>query len=80
MLSDLKDRPKVVGVKQTKRALNDGKATHVFLAENADPRVIEPIEALCSDRGVSVEKVPSMKALGAACGIAVGSAAAAILG
>ena len=39
MLTELKQGSKVVGVKQTKRAVNDGKAARVFLAEDADPRV-----------------------------------------
>ena len=38
MLTELKQGSKVVGVKQTKRAVNDGKAARVFLAEDADPR------------------------------------------
>ena len=79
MLSELKSGTKVVGVKQTKRALNDGRAGRVFLAEDADPRVTEPVEALCAEKGVGVERVPSMKELGGACGIAVGSAVAALL-
>lgn len=79
MLSELKSGAKVVGVKQTKRALNDGKAGRVFLAQDADPRVTEPVEALCGEKGVSVEKTPSMKELGSACGIAVGAAVAALL-
>ena len=69
----------MVGVKQTKRALNDGKVLRVFLAGDADPRVTEPVEALSAEQGVDVVKVPSMKELGSACGIAVGSAVAALL-
>ena len=45
MLTELKQGSKVVGVKQTKRAVNDGKAARVFLAEDADPRVTAPVEA-----------------------------------
>ena len=79
MLTELKTAPKVGGVKQTKRALNDGKVLRVFLAGDADPRVTEPVEALSAEQGVDVVKVPSMKELGSACGIAVGSAVAALL-
>ena len=32
MLSELKNGPKVAGVKQTKRAIGDGRAVRVFLA------------------------------------------------
>ena len=79
VLTELKTGPKVVGVKQTKRVLGDGRAARVFLAEDADPRVIEPVEILCRERGVPVERVPHMKELGTACGIEVGSAVAALL-
>ena len=79
MLSEIKHRPKVVGVKQTKRALCDGRAVLVYLAQDADPRVTGPIETLCGEKGVPVEQVASMKELGSACGIAVGSAVAALL-
>lgn len=79
MLAELKQGPKVAGVKQAKRAVQDGRAARVFVAEDADPRITEPVEELCAARGVPVERVASMKELGAACGIAVGSAVAALL-
>lgn len=77
MLSKLSESPKVVGAKQTKRALAGGKAAAVYLAENADPRVTEDIRELCRTSGVPVVDVPTMKELGQACGIAVGAAVAA---
>lgn len=79
MLSDLKTAKKVTGAKQVARALKNGGARRVFLAENADPRVTEPVALLCREHGVETETVPTMAELGAACGIAVGSAVAAIL-
>ena len=79
MLTDLKTTKKVTGAKQVTRALKHGNATRVFLAENADPRVTEPVEALCREHGVETETVPTMAELGAACGIAVGSAVAAVV-
>ena len=79
MLSELNTASKVVGAKQTKRALSDGRATKVFLAADADPRVTEPLARLAQEAGASVEEVPSMKELGAACGIAVGAAVAALV-
>lgn len=79
MLTELKQNSHVVGAKQTRRAVEGGSAERVFLAEDADPRVTEPLEELCAGKSVPVLKVPSMKALGAACGIAVGAAVAAIV-
>lgn len=79
MLEELKRAAKVAGVKQTRRAVSDGRVKRVYLAQDADPRVTGPVEALCGEHAVAVEWVPSMKELGAACGIAVGSAVAALL-
>ena len=67
MLTDLKSAKKVTGAKQVTRALKNGTARRVFLAQDADPRVTE------------TEAVATMAALGSACGIAVGSAVAAVV-
>ena len=79
MLTELSGSNKVVGAKQAKRALNDGRARKVFVAGDADPRVTQPLAQLAVDKRVPVELVPTMKELGAACGIAVGSAVAILL-
>ena len=79
MLTELKQGPRVAGVKQTRRAVQDGRARRVFLAQDADPRLTDPIAELCRAREIPVERTPSMKELGDLCGIAVGSAAAALL-
>ena len=77
MLSKLSEYSKVVGAKQTKRALTGGTAVAVYLADDADPRVTEAIRELCVEHKVPVYDVPSMKELGHVCGIAVGAAVAA---
>ena len=51
MLTDLKSAKKVTGAKQVTRALKNGTARRVFLAQDADPRVTEPIELLCREQG-----------------------------
>ena len=79
MLTDLNTPNKVVGVKQLKKALRDGSAKKVFVAQDADPKLTDPICGSCQSAGVPVEPVPTMAELGKACGIAVGSAAAAIV-
>ncbi|MGI5963694.1 MAG: ribosomal L7Ae/L30e/S12e/Gadd45 family protein [Lawsonibacter sp.] len=79
MISELSKELKVVGAKQTKRALADGRAKKLFFALDADPRVTEPLVHLAEERCIPVEEVPSMKELGIACGIAVGSAVAALV-
>ena len=79
MLEELKQGNTVVGIKQLRRAFNGGKVKKVFLAEDADPILTEPITQLCAETGVECEAVETMRALGAACGISVGAAAAAVL-
>lgn len=61
------------------KAVEAGRARYVFLAENADPAVIEPIVLLCRSKEVQTAWVPSMAVLGRACGIEVGAAAAAVV-
>lgn len=79
MVTELNAMNKVVGAKQAKRALNDGRARKVFVAGDADPRVTQPLAQLAVNLRVPVELVPTMRELGSACGIAVGSAVAVIL-
>ena len=69
----------VVGAKQLKKALLSGRAEYVFLAENADPAITEPIAELCRSGNIQVHWVRSKEDLGSACGIEVGAAAAAVL-
>ena len=76
-LAVLKKFKTVVGLKQLRKALENRKARFVFLAQNADPALTEPIAALCQQNQVSYTWVGSMADLGRACGIEVGAAAAA---
>ena len=69
----------LVGSKQLRKALKNGTVSAVFLAEDADPGVTEPIAACCKDANIQPAWVPSKKTLGHACGIDVGAAAAAVL-
>lgn len=79
MLEELKTGPIVVGLKQLRKALKDDSVRKVFLARNAEPRLVEPIEAQCREMGIECVWVESMAELGTACGIEVGAAAAAAL-
>ena len=67
----------VVGAKQLRKALESGRAKFVYLAENADPAITEPILAKCEMNHVSYTWVRTMQELGSARGIEVGAAAAA---
>ena len=76
-LAELAGSKIVVGVKQLRKAVNAGRATAVWLAENADPAMTLPLEELCKANGIPCTWVCSMQSLGSACGIDVGAAAAA---
>ena len=78
-LPDLSKAKIVVGSKQLKKAVKAGTARFVFLAENADPAVTEPLEELCRLHSIPITWVRTMAELGRACGIEVGAAAAAVL-
>ena len=79
MLDQLKTQQKVVGMKQLRKALKNGQILKVFLAQDADPRLADPLAEECTRLNVELIEVPSMRDLGTACGIAVGAAAAGIL-
>lgn len=70
---------RVVGAKQVMRAVEAGRAKKVFIADDTDVFLRSRLYALCSDAGVEVERVSTMRHLGKLCGISVGSAAAAIV-
>ncbi len=70
---------KAVGSHQTAKAIRTGRAELVFIAVDADRRVVEDVLTAVRERGLDVIEIGSMRDLGRACGIAVGAAAAAVL-
>lgn len=70
---------KTVGLKQTQRALEKGLVKRLYIAEDTEPHILRSILELCADHKVERIDVPTMKELGKACGIDVGTSAAAIL-
>jgi large subunit ribosomal protein L7A len=79
LISQLKTGKKVVGLKQTRKAVSTQLASCVFVAEDADPAVTQALSNLCQEYAVPCTLVPSMKELGHACGIKVGATAAALI-
>ena len=79
MLEQLNTPRKVVGIKQLRRALKEGRIVTVFAAKNADPGLTDPLKAECGQYGVELVWVPTMAELGKACGISVGASAAGLL-
>lgn len=71
-------RHRVVGTKQTLKALEKGGVTHVFVARDAEEKVVKPVVTLCEKCDVKLHYVETMFELGRMCGIKVKAAAAAI--
>lgn len=70
---------KVVGVKQSAKAIKNGEVKAVYVAEDADAKLIDPVIKLAQDNSLELHYVNTMKDLGKLCGIDVGAAAAVIL-
>jgi len=79
LLNELRAKEKVIGVKQSRRAIRDGLARQVFLAADADPALTGPLAEQCCREGIPVESGCSMRELGQAAGIQVGAAVVTLL-
>ena len=55
MITELASQEKVVGVKQSRKAIREGRARRVYVACDADPAITEPIAASCAQAGIPVE-------------------------
>ena len=70
---------KVVGVKQSRKAIREGRAKQVYLACDADPAITEPLAESCEACGIPVNCEHTMAQLGQACRITVGASVVALL-
>jgi large subunit ribosomal protein L7A len=78
-ISELSAAKKVVGLNQTKKAVNNGKAIKVFAAKDADEMFLLQIKRLCESKSVMVDENMTMAELGSACKIDVGCAVCAVI-
>ncbi len=79
MVSRLNVDNKVVGTKQVKRAINNEEAEIVYVAKDADGKIIDEILRACDEKQIEIIYVDSMEKLGEACKIDVNAATAALL-
>ena len=79
MLTELASQEKVIGVKQSRKAIREGRAKRVYLACDADPAITDPVAESCAEAGIPVETGHTMEQLGQACRITVGAAVVAVL-
>ena len=78
-LEALKASKRVIGLKQVTKAVKRQAAECVFVADDAEVHVVEPLAALAEEFQVPLVRVATMKELGAAAHIDVGAATAAIV-
>lgn len=69
----------VVGVKQTVKAIKNDIVKTVYIAKDADDKLIQSVKVLIDENSLEVVYVNTMKDLGKLCGIDVGAATAAVL-
>lgn len=79
MCNEVKSLQKTVGIKQSTKAIIEGRAAKAYVAKDAELKVVEPFVRLCNENGVSIEYIDSCADLGNSCGITVGAAVAVIL-
>jgi len=70
---------KVVGIKQTTKALKNKQGKVLYLAKDADQKLLKPIIELAKTNSLQIEYVDTMKELGKLCAIDVSAATALIL-
>lgn len=75
----IKDLSHVVGIKQTLRSLEQGKAKTVYLAEDCEPRLLLKVAELARELNVELVMIETMSELGRMAGLKIESAAAAVL-
>lgn len=68
-----------VGIKQTLKAIEQGKAQEIIIAKDADKKLTSKVIQSCKEKNLRVLYVDSMKQLGKACKIDVGASTVALL-
>ena len=78
-MQELETAPKMVGVKQCRKAIKEGLVRRVYLALDAEERLLIPLRQLCRELSLPIVEVASMQELGRGCGIEVGASVAVVL-
>jgi large subunit ribosomal protein L7A len=72
-------RNRIVGLKQTVKAVKNETVKKVYVAEDADDFIKQSVLDACRDKKIQIIYVNNMKELGDACGIDIGASTAAII-
>ena len=70
---------KAIGLKQSRRAVREGRAKAAYVALDADSLITDPFIQACAEEDVPVTEVDTMRELGAAAGIEIGAAVVTVL-
>ena len=79
VLTEIASQEKVIGVKQSRKAIREGRAKRVYLACDADPAITDPVAESCAAAGIPMEGDYTMAQLGHACRITVGASVVVVL-
>jgi large subunit ribosomal protein L7A len=70
---------KVVGIKQSIKVMKNNEAKSLYVANDADSRLIAPVIKLAQEISLEINYINTMRELGKLCGIDVGAATAVLL-
>ncbi|AAK81079.1 large subunit ribosomal protein L7A [Clostridium acetobutylicum] len=70
---------KVVGMKQSLKAINEKKAQMVYIAKDAESELFQTVEKLANEHSLQIVYVDTMKELGKLCNIDVEASTAVVL-
>lgn len=65
----MKDKDRVIGLRETVKMIKQGRVSSIKLALNADENIVNQILDLCKDTDIKIEKVKRKEKLGQSCGI-----------
>ena len=66
---------KVIGIKQSTKAIKNGQGKVLYVAKDANAKLISPIIQLAKEKNIKIVEIPTMKELGKMSSIDVKSAA-----
>lgn len=72
-------KKRTVGSSATLRALQKEELLEVYVADDAESKVVQPVIQACQNAGVPVRHVNSQALLGKACGLSVGASAVGLI-
>lgn len=78
-MEDFRNINKTVGLKQSLKAVQKEKVDKIYVAKDAEERVVSKIINLCKEKDIPIVYADNMKQLGKACGIDVNAAVVSIL-